>query len=121
MTGETIWDEARRWREFLDEQNGTGQMELTLRIAKIAEEAGEAVQAWIGVVGQNPRKGVTHTVDDVVGELADVAFTAMVAIASLGADPRAAIAACAAKANGYLPASHRGAQVAETGLDDRVS
>jgi NTP pyrophosphatase (non-canonical NTP hydrolase) len=107
MTDEMIWDEVRRWRRFLDDQNGTGQLELTLRIAKITEEAGEATQAWIGVLGQNPRKGVTHTVEDVAGELADVVFTAAVALASLGIDPRDAVAACAAKAHGYLPAAYR--------------
>nr|WP_231956706.1 MULTISPECIES: MazG-like family protein [unclassified Actinoplanes] len=100
-----IWSQARRWRAHLDRVNGTGDTELTLRILKITEEAGEAAQAWIGVQGQNPRKGVTHTVDQVVGELADVVMTSLVAIASLGADPRAAVAACAAKAAGHLPAA----------------
>ncbi|WP_245674393.1 MazG-like family protein [Actinoplanes rectilineatus] len=66
----SIWDTAVRWRAYLDEQNGSATLELTMRIAKIMEEAGEAVQAWGGVLGQNPRKGVTHTVGDVVGELA---------------------------------------------------
>ncbi|GAA2847221.1 hypothetical protein Acy02nite_03530 [Actinoplanes cyaneus] len=102
VTDELIWDEARRWREHLDASNGTGPNELTLRILKITEEAGEAAQAWIGVQGQNPRKGVTHTVDDVVGELADVVFTSLVAIASLGADPRQAVTAVVEKAAGYL-------------------
>ena len=97
-----IWSAARRWREFLDEQNGTDPLELTCRIMKITEEAGEAAQAWIGVLGQNPRKGVTHTTEDVVGELADVAFTALVAIASLGADPREAVERVVAKTDGYL-------------------
>ena len=97
-----IWAAARRWRAFLDEQNGSDPLELTCRIMKITEEAGEAAQAWIGLLGQNPRKGVTHDTADVVGELADVVFTAMVAIASLGADPREAVAACVAKADGYL-------------------
>jgi NTP pyrophosphatase (non-canonical NTP hydrolase) len=99
----TPWSAAKDWRAFLDERNGTGQLELTLRIAKIAEEAGEAVQAWIGVLGQNPRKGVTHTREDVAGELADVAFTALVAIESLGIDARATLDACVRKAAGYLP------------------
>ncbi|MFC7530136.1 MazG-like family protein [Actinoplanes sp. GCM10030250] len=96
-----IWAEVHRWRALLDEQNGTDRLELTCSIMKIAEEAGEATQAWIGVLGQNPRKGVTHTVDDVIGELTDVVFTSLVAIASLGADPRDAVAAVAAKAATY--------------------
>lgn len=53
------------------------------RIAKVAEEHGEAVAAYIGAIGQNPRKGVTHTVDDVVDELLDVALTALAAVEHL--------------------------------------
>jgi NTP pyrophosphatase (non-canonical NTP hydrolase) len=100
MTDE-IFAEAQRWRELLDQRNGTGQLELSCRVMKISEEAGEVIEAWLGVLGSNPRKGTTHTVDDVVGELADVVFTSLTAIASLGADPRQAVAACAAKAAAY--------------------
>ncbi|QAY70901.1 MazG-like family protein [Xylanimonas protaetiae] len=53
------------------------------RIAKVSEEHGEAVAAFIGVTGQNPRKGVTHTLDDVVEELLDVAVTALGAVEHL--------------------------------------
>ncbi|SDS70750.1 MazG-like family protein [Actinoplanes derwentensis] len=98
---DVIWSEADRWRALLDERNGTDRLELTCRILKITEEAGEVTQAWLGVLGQNPRKGITHTVDDVVGELADVVFTGLVAIASLGADPHEAVTAVAAKAAKY--------------------
>jgi NTP pyrophosphatase (non-canonical NTP hydrolase) len=49
------------------------------RLAKITEEAGEVVAAYIGATGQNPRKGVTHTMDDVRRELLDVAVTALAA------------------------------------------
>ncbi|MFF3854509.1 MazG-like family protein [Micromonospora sp. NPDC002575] len=87
---ESIWDAVRAARGWLDAANGAGDAELT-------EEAGEAAGAWIGVLGQNPRKGVTHTRDDVAAELADAAFTALVAIESLGGDARAALLACAAK------------------------
>ena len=96
-----IWDEARRWREHLDERNGTSDLELTLRILKLTEESGEAAQAWIGRLGQNPRKGVTHTHEQVVAELADVVFTALVALESIGADARAAVQDCATKAATY--------------------
>jgi NTP pyrophosphatase (non-canonical NTP hydrolase) len=101
-----IWAAAHRWREHLDAHNGTDPLELTCRIMKITEEAGEAAQAWIGVLGQNPRKGVTHTTGDVVGELADVVFTALVAIASLGGDPRQAVQDVVTKASGYLPSQN---------------
>lgn len=57
-------------------------------IIKIAEEFGEAVQAYIGITGQNPRKGVYGTCDDVQKELADVIVTAGIAmIAVAGGDP----------------------------------
>jgi NTP pyrophosphatase (non-canonical NTP hydrolase) len=55
---------------------------------KLTEEAGEVTQAVIGTLGQNPRKGVTHTWDDVQAELCDVMFTAMVALATLTPDAR---------------------------------
>jgi hypothetical protein len=47
------------------------------RISKIAEENGEVIAAYIGVTGQNPRKGVTHKMSDVLDELLDVAITAL--------------------------------------------
>jgi hypothetical protein len=50
------------------------------RVAKCSEEVGEAIAALIGMTGQNPRKGFTHTRDDVLKELADVALTALCAI-----------------------------------------
>lgn len=49
------------------------------RVAKVQEEAGEVISALIGVTGQNPRKGVTHSMDDVAAELLDVAVTALAA------------------------------------------
>ncbi|GLZ59441.1 MazG-like family protein [Micromonospora sp. NBRC 107095] len=99
---ESIWEAARVSRSWLDAANGTGQTELTCRILKLTEEAGEASAAWIGLLGQNPRKGVTHTRDDVAAELADVAFTALVAIESLGLDAQTVLDACAAKVRSRL-------------------
>ncbi|MFG1779900.1 MazG-like family protein [Micromonospora sp. NPDC049048] len=94
---DTIWDAVRASRGWLDAANGTGETEMTCRILKLTEEAGEAAGAWIGLLGQNPRKGVTHSREDVAAELADVAFTALVAIESLGLDARAVLGACAGK------------------------
>jgi NTP pyrophosphatase (non-canonical NTP hydrolase) len=62
--------------------------ERLLRIMKLTEEAGEVTQAVIGALGQNPRKGVTHTWDDVQAELCDVVFTAMVALTTITPDAR---------------------------------
>jgi NTP pyrophosphatase (non-canonical NTP hydrolase) len=53
------------------------------RCAKVCEEAGEVIQAIGGVSGENPRKGVTHTVDDLIGELLDVAVAALGAVEHL--------------------------------------
>ncbi|MGW0312056.1 MazG-like family protein [Streptomyces flavidovirens] len=69
--------------EWLDRQNGRDQHEISMRLLKLVEEAGEAAQAYIGMQGQNPRKGVTHTRADVADELCDVIVTAAVALASI--------------------------------------
>lgn len=50
------------------------------RISKVAEELGEVVDAFIGCTGQNPRKGEYGDMSDVLEELADVAFTAILAM-----------------------------------------
>jgi NTP pyrophosphatase (non-canonical NTP hydrolase) len=64
------------------------ETEKLLRIMKLTEEAGEVTQAVTGTLGQNPRKGVTHTWEDVQAELCDVIFTAMVALVTLTPDAR---------------------------------
>jgi NTP pyrophosphatase (non-canonical NTP hydrolase) len=64
------------------------ETEKLLRIMKLTEETGEVTQAVTGTMGQNPRKGVTHTWDDVQAELCDVIFTAMVALTTLTPDAR---------------------------------
>lgn len=66
-----------------------GDTGLVLRMLKLTEEVGEVAQAVIGATGQNPRKGVTHTWDDVQGELCDVVITALVALRTLTPDARA--------------------------------
>lgn len=62
-----------------------------LRVAKITEEAGEAMQALIAYHGTNPRKP-RGPLEEVIKELADVALTAKVAIESFGFDADAAVA-----------------------------
>lgn len=49
-------------------------------IVKLGEEAGEAAQAYIGMTGANPRKGVTHTREEFLAELADVVYAGATAI-----------------------------------------
>ncbi|MEU3125853.1 MazG-like family protein [Streptomyces sp. NPDC006874] len=81
------WTTIRGLVTWLDQQNGRSQQEITLRLLKLSEETGEVAQAWIGTTGQNPRKGITHSVEDVADELCDVIVTAAVALASLVDDP----------------------------------
>jgi len=50
------------------------------RVCKVQEEAGEAVDALIGVTGQNPRKGKYGSELDLYDELCDTALTALYAL-----------------------------------------
>lgn len=61
-------------------QFGLGRMAVYARLTKVQEESGEVAQAFIGFLGANKRKGVTHTEEDVAKELADVVVSAMVAL-----------------------------------------
>jgi NTP pyrophosphatase (non-canonical NTP hydrolase) len=81
--GAELFALVRRSTAWLDAHNGRSEAEVRLRILKVMEEAGEVAQAVIGAAGQNPRKGRTHSVDDVASELVDVAVTALVALQSL--------------------------------------
>jgi hypothetical protein len=74
-----MFDDISRINAWLD-RNEPGPHEDSMRVMKIGEEFGEAVAAYIGMTGQNPRKGITHTEYDLLSELADVAITALCAI-----------------------------------------
>jgi NTP pyrophosphatase (non-canonical NTP hydrolase) len=81
------WDIIGEITSRLDARSALpAETEKLLRIMKLTEEAGEVTQAVIGVMGQNPRKGITHSWDDVHAELCDVMFTAMVALTTLTPD-----------------------------------
>lgn len=56
------------------------------RVTKIYAEAGEVADAVSGWLGENPRKGRTHTRGDVVEELLDVALAALCAVEHLTAN-----------------------------------
>lgn len=102
----STWPTLAALVAWLDTTNGQSDHETAMRLMKVTEEAGEAVAAYIGTVGQNPRKGRTHTADDVAAELCDVALTALVALHSFTDDPEAMfrehLAAVAARA-GVIP------------------
>jgi hypothetical protein len=75
---------------WLDAANGRGPHETAVRVMKTAEEAGEAIAAYIGLTGENPREGVTAKPDDLTGELCDVVLAALIALATItGGTPQA--------------------------------
>jgi len=82
---------------WLDGANPAGAHEDSMRVLKLVEEAGEAAATYIGMVGQNPRKGITHSLDDLLGELADVAITALSAIEHFTGDTETTRETVAAK------------------------
>ncbi|MEV5019268.1 MazG-like family protein [Streptomyces sp. NPDC053780] len=78
------WDTIDDLCEWLEAGRPVGGREgLLLRMLKLSEEVGEVAEAVIGATGQNPRKGTTHTWEDVEAELCDVVITAMVALRTL--------------------------------------
>lgn len=70
---------------WLDGSNPVGAPgdSIARHALKITEETGEVAAALAGLRGWNPRKGVTHTLEDLEGELADVALAAMTALQHL--------------------------------------
>ncbi|MFF2100918.1 MazG-like family protein [Streptomyces sp. NPDC058202] len=94
------WATIRGLITWLDTENGRSDLEVSLRLLKLTEEAGEAAQAWIGFMGQNPRKRETHSRPlpaDVADELCDVIVTAAVALGTVVDDPESVFAAKLAK------------------------
>jgi hypothetical protein len=53
------------------------------RVAKVAEEAGEAISEWLLFTGGNPRKEPGRTMAPVIEELLDVAVAALGAVEHL--------------------------------------
>lgn len=89
-----LWETVDRLHGWLDSHRSHPAREtLLLRMLKLSEEVGEVAQAVVGATGQNPRKGTTHTWDDVESELCDVVITALVALRTLTPEPERALAA----------------------------
>ncbi|OJX93824.1 MAG: hypothetical protein BGO96_10060 [Micrococcales bacterium 73-15] len=93
MAGVTPTEKLVALSRWIDTPNAHRDPEAQAwsRIAKVSEENGEVVAAFIGAIGQNPRKGVTHTREDVVEELLDVALTALAAVEHLRGHDGAAL------------------------------
>jgi hypothetical protein len=73
-------------------------------------EAAEAIDALNGMTGGNPRKGVTHSRADLLGEAADTAFSSLLAIQSQTKDIAATwviFIEAAARAYSRVPDEHR--------------
>jgi len=82
-----VWPTITRLHAWLTaHQKLSPREEILLRVLKLSEEVGEAAQAVIGATGQNPRKGTSHTWQDVEAELCDVIITAMVALRTVTPD-----------------------------------
>jgi len=86
-----LWPVTARIVTALNQANGTGEHETAMRLMKVVEEAGEASAAYIGMTGQNPRKGTTHTRADVADELCDVIIAATVALHAVTTAPPAVL------------------------------
>ncbi|MFF4755523.1 MazG-like family protein [Streptomyces sp. NPDC002514] len=83
------WDTIGRLVDWLDKESPvTGEQAKVMRVLKIGEEFGEVAEALHGAMGANPRKGASHSWDDVHKELCDVAITTLVALVSLTPEAR---------------------------------
>jgi NTP pyrophosphatase (non-canonical NTP hydrolase) len=91
---DNAWNTIDQLADWLDRGSEMPEETRTiLQILKITEEAGEVAEALIGVTGQNPRKGTSHTWVDVQNELCDVIVSAMVALTRLNPDARTVFSA----------------------------
>ncbi|MEW2635378.1 MazG-like family protein [Streptomyces sp. NPDC048389] len=84
MHGDT-WGRVTEIRGWLDENAGklTERERVMMCVLKTGEEFGEVSEALHGALGANPRKGQSHSWDDVTKELVDVAVTTLVALATI--------------------------------------
>jgi NTP pyrophosphatase (non-canonical NTP hydrolase) len=87
---EQTWQYIGGIKKWIDENvDVSPEQALLVRVLKVQEELGEAAQALIGEMGTNPRKGQSHSREDVLKELSDVVLTGMVALATASEDPEA--------------------------------
>lgn len=83
MNGKLI-DNAVRCRDQIVPRGPLTGIAATLaQCLKLQEETGELAEAMLGTLGQNPRKGFSHTHDDVMKEIIDVIVTATVLAVSI--------------------------------------
>ena len=70
---------------------------LWRRITKAGTEYGETLDAFAGAIGENPRKGITNDMGDVLEELLDIAVAALGAVEHLNSNDGSAMALLALK------------------------
>ncbi|WP_413808082.1 MazG-like family protein [Streptomyces sp. OE57] len=87
---ERTWEQVGRIRKWLDEEapDATPADVRLLRVLKVGEEYGEIAEALHGALGANPRKGHSHSWQDVEKELVDLIVTGMVALDTIAPDAR---------------------------------
>lgn len=87
-----LWPMAVAFAGLLDSNNRIANVgrehEISLRVAKVGEESGEAISARLVQLAQNPGKG-KGTQRAVLDELADCVFTSLVAMHSMTGDVEA--------------------------------
>jgi hypothetical protein len=109
-----IFGDIAAINRWLDQANASATYDDdATRVMKVSEEIGEFIEAlmlangraaaaYIGLTGQNPRKGQTHTIDDVNRELADITVTALCAIQHFTGNKSVTRAVLAAKIAGIM-------------------
>ncbi|MGW5779637.1 MazG-like family protein [Streptomyces sp. NPDC003863] len=113
MKDNTPWDTIGSLAALfthLDSERGLpSEEQWTLQVLKLSEEVGEAAQAVIGVRATNPRKGRSHSWEDVQEEVADAVITGMVTLARMRPDDAAEFLAgvLAEKSAKFLPGPGR--------------
>lgn len=82
-----VFTDVQAVSAWIREQNAGTWTDPSVHLIHLQEEVGEVASAYIGMTGQNPRKGVTHSLDDLISELADVAITALCTITVISGHP----------------------------------
>lgn len=103
-----MWADIATVVAWLNDHNELDEHEITLRILKLQEEAGEVAEARINQLAQNPRKGKWATENDVAMELCDVMVTAAVALTTITGDPTVARGFLASKLAGLVKRTQGG-------------
>ncbi|MEU7119210.1 MazG-like family protein [Streptomyces zaomyceticus] len=102
---ETVRSLAALFTEFDSERGLAPEEQWTLQVLKLSEEVGEAAQAVLGVRAVNPRKGRSHSWEQVQEEVVDAVITGMVTLTRMRPDDAADFfaAVLAEKAVRFLP------------------